>query len=103
MFSFKNLTKLCSPAIFYFTVSMLFIFIALIQNLGNTKSYKLWHYSASVSSTIFIFALKLIYIFFWTWLLNLICKDGHSGISWILVFLPIILLALLMISLLIGL
>ena len=103
MFSFKNLTKLCSPALFYFTVSMLFIFLAIIQNLGNSTSYSLGNLTATVSSTILIFSLKLVYIFFWTWLLNLICKDGHSGISWILIFLPIILFALLMISLLLGL
>jgi hypothetical protein len=39
-----------------------------------------------------VFIIKLIYILFWTWVLNLICKDGHTNISWLLVLLPFILL-----------
>ena len=30
----------------------------------------------------------------WTWLLNFICKSGYTTVSWILVFLPIILFIL---------
>jgi hypothetical protein len=87
----KNLKELCRPSLVYFVVSMLGIFIAVLQNLGNTKKYKLGCFSCNVTSTILIFIVKLIYIFFWTWILNLICKDGHSGISWLLVLLPFIL------------
>jgi hypothetical protein len=63
----------------------------LFQNLGNSNSYHIGNFSCRVPSTIFIFIIKLIYILFWTWILNLICKDGHTGISWLLVLLPFIL------------
>jgi hypothetical protein len=88
----KKLTKLCSPALFYFSVSIFLLLVAAIQNAGNSRMYTLGYYSRDVSSTIFIFALKLIYILFWTWVLNLICKDGYSWVSWVLVLMPIILL-----------
>jgi hypothetical protein len=39
-----------------------------------------------------VFIAKLIYVLFWTYILNLICKDGHVGVSWLLVLLPWLLL-----------
>jgi hypothetical protein len=47
-----------------------------------------------------LFVVKLIYILFWTWILNLICKDGHSGISWLLVLVPFVLMFFVVLSLL---
>jgi hypothetical protein len=35
-----------------------------------------------------------LYIIFWTWILNLICKSGASVVSWVLVLFPIILMFL---------
>jgi hypothetical protein len=64
----------------------------LFQNLGNSNSYHVGNFSCRVPSTALIFIIKLIYILFWTWVLNLICKDGHTGVSWLLVLLPSILL-----------
>lgn len=87
----KNLKELCTPSLIYFFISMLGLAVAVIQNLGNTKSYTLGSFSCKVSSTILVFIVKLIYIFFWTWILNLICRDGYSTISWFLVLFPFIL------------
>lgn len=92
----KKLKELCTPSLIYFVISMLALAIALLQNLGNSTSYTLGSFSCNVPSTILVFIVKLIYIFFWTWILNLICKDGHSGISWLLVLLPFILLFVLL-------
>jgi len=87
----KNLKELCTPSLIYFFISMLGLAIAVIQNLGNTKSYTLGSFSCNVPSTILVFIVKLIYILFWTWILNLICRDGYSTISWFLVLFPFIL------------
>ena len=92
----KKLKELCTPSLIYFVISMVALAIALLQNLGNSTSYTLGSFSCNVPSTILVFIVKLIYIFFWTWILNLICKDGHSGISWLLVLLPFILLFVLL-------
>lgn len=90
--SFPKLKNLCSPALFYFVFSMFFIVVSIMQNLGNTNSYYLGSFSCRVPNTTFIFILKLIYILFWTWILNLICKDGHELLSWFLVLFPFIIL-----------
>jgi H+/Cl- antiporter ClcA len=60
--------------------------------MGNEKKYSVGMYSCNVPSCIAVFIVKIIYILFWTWILNLICKDGHTGIAWFLVLLPFILL-----------
>ena len=87
----RSLKELCSPAALYFIISILSLVMILLQNLGNSNSYHVGNFSCRVPSTTIFFIVKLIYILFWTWILNLICKDGHSGISWLLVLLPFIL------------
>jgi hypothetical protein len=87
----KSLKELCSPAALYFIVSIFSLLMILFQNLGNSNSYHMGNFSCRVPSTTLIFIIKLIYILFWTWILNLICKDGHTAISWLLVLFPFIL------------
>ena len=87
----RSLKELCSPAALYFIVSIFALLMILFQNLGNSNSYHMGNFSCRVPNTSLIFIIKLIYILFWTWILNLICKDGHTGISWLLVLLPFIL------------
>ena len=91
----RSLKELCSPAALYFIISILALVIILFQNLGNSISYTVGSFSCRVPSTLLVFIIKLIYILFWTWILNLICKDGHTGISWLLVLLPWIFLFIL--------
>jgi len=87
-----KLSQLCTPAYVYFIISIIAIVISAVQNIGNNKKYSLGNFSCNVPSCIAIFIIKIIYILFWTWILNLICKDGHKGIAWLLVLLPFILL-----------
>lgn len=88
----KTLKDLCTPAMVYFTISIIALVMVLLQNLGNHNNYNVGNFSCAVPNTALIFIIKLVYILFWTWILNLICKDGHTGISWLLVLLPFILL-----------
>ena len=92
----KTLKELCSPAALYFIISIIGLVMVMLQNLGNTESYNVGNFSCRVPNTLFVFIVKFIYIVFWTYILNLICKDGHVGISWLLVLLPWILLFVMM-------
>lgn len=85
---FKNL---CAPAMFYLVVSLITIGIIATQNFGSERMYCLGYYSCPVSSVYLIFIIKLIYVVFWTWILNLICRAGVPIISWLLVLIPILL------------
>lgn len=83
---------LCSPALAYLGISILFLIIVYIQNVGNVNLYCLGTQSCEVSNINIIFFIKLIYILFWTWILNLICSSGSPSIAWFLVLLPFILM-----------
>jgi len=87
----QKLKDLCTPALLYFIISVLALVVLLFQNLGDNNSYHVGTYSCRVPNTAVIFIIKLIYILFWTYILNLICKDGHSGLSWLLILFPFIL------------
>lgn len=92
----KNIKELCRPSLIYFIVSMLGLAISVMQNIGNNKKYTLGSFSCKVSSTILVFIAKLTYILFFTYILNLICKDGYPLISWFLILFPIVLLFVLL-------
>jgi len=92
----KTLKELCTPAMIYFVISVVALSMVLLQNLGNQNSYNVGSFSCRVPNTALVFIIKLIYILFWTWVLNLICKDGHTTISWLLVLLPWIMLFVMM-------
>lgn len=88
----KKLKDLCTPALFYFLISIIALILLFIQNINNVHSYHIGSYSCRVPNTMLVFFIKLLYILFWTWVLQLICKDGHPGISWLLVLFPFLLL-----------
>ena len=87
-----KLSQLCTPSYVYFIISVLVIAISAVQNMGNKHKYSLGNFSCRVPSCLAVFVMKVVYILFWTWILNLMCKDGHSGIAWFLVLLPFVLL-----------
>ena len=91
-----GLKNLCPPATLYLAVSFITLIIIAFFNYGNENVYCLGYYSCPVSSIYLIFILKIIYIIFWTWVLNLICKSGLPIISWLLVLIPILLFFLLL-------
>jgi hypothetical protein len=88
----KSLKELCQPAFVYFAISIFAMTLILLQNLGNKHNYNVGAFSCRVPHNAIVFIIKFIYILFWTWILNLICKDGHTNIAWLLVLLPFIFL-----------
>lgn len=91
----RSYRELCTPAFIYLAVALFCFLVSIVQNINSTHTYTIGNYTTSTSSLLFIFIVKFIYILFWTWILNLICKDGHKEIAWLLVFLPFILLFIL--------
>lgn len=88
-----NSSGWCTPAKLYFFVSIIGFILSIIENMGNGQNhYSICNYfHTSVPNIMLIFAIKLAVIFFWSWILNLICRDGYSDIAWLLVLLPFIL------------
>ena len=88
----RKISDLCTPAQVYFIVSVFALLVILFQNIGCSNTYHLGFYKKDVPSTLIIFVAKIIYILFWTWILNLICKDNHKGVAWLLVLFPFLLM-----------
>ena len=87
---YNPVKKLCTPAYVYLVISLIVLVVMGFQNLGNSTEYCAGSYSCAVSSTVLIFLMKLLYVAFWTWVLNLICKAGVPVVSWILVLMPLL-------------
>ena len=66
--------KLCAPAILYLGFSLVQIIIDTFKGFYNTAFF------------------KTIVMFIFTLLLNILCKRGLSIISWIIVFIPFVLM-----------
>ena len=85
-----NLTKLCTPSTIYFVISLLGLIILGVSNLGNESRLCIGEYNCTVHSNTIIFVLNAIYILFWTFILDLMCKNGYSSLSWFILLLPFI-------------
>ena len=97
-----GLQQLCLPAKVYLVISTIALLVMGIHNYGNINTYCLGSYTCDVSSTVLVFVIKVLYILFWTWLLNLMCRSGASSIAWFLVLLPFILFFVLLAVLLVS-
>lgn len=85
---FRNL---CTPAHFYFFISLISIFVMIYQNNnGITDVYCLGDYTCNGNKTLIILT-SIIYMLFWTWVLNIICRSGATYVAWFLVLLPFLL------------
>jgi hypothetical protein len=69
--------KLCNPAIFYFVLGVVSIFILL-----------------AAKEPVLILMTQLVFVLLWTWILNLICVNGFTHFSWFLVISPYVILLL---------
>jgi hypothetical protein len=85
------INKLCKPAYVYLVLSVLAMVILMFQNMGNTKSYCVGtFFECPVPNTGMVFLGKGLYIAFWAWFLNVLCRAGYKTLSWILVLAPFV-------------
>jgi len=84
--------KLCTPAYIYLVISVITLILMGFQNINSNSMYCIGNYECEVPNTSIVFIIKILYIAFWTWLLNVICKGGGSIISWIIVLVPFLLM-----------
>lgn len=69
--------SLCLPSKVYLVVTLIGVLLSFFFEPFNSIS-------------LFIQLIHFIYIIFWTWILNLICKAGYKIISWLLILVPFI-------------
>ena len=82
---------LCKPAMVYLAISVVALVAIAYQNMGLNNMYCMGDFSCYVPSTSAVIFSEGIYILFWTWILNLMCRTGYASISWFLVVFPLVL------------
>lgn len=87
----KIFNSICTPAQLYLAISLVAIISMLLQNCQDNTVYRIGDMVVKTPChNLAFFAVKILYVFLWTWILNLLCKNGFSGLSWLLVLLPLI-------------
>jgi len=86
-----DLMNMCTPASIYFIISLIALIILGVSNLGNNDRLCVGSYDCNVGNNTIVFTLNAIYILFWTFLLDLMCKNGYTSISWFVLLLPFLL------------
>jgi len=87
----ESVRKLCSPAYVYLVISVIAMIAMMFQNAGNDGVYQCGTYQCEVPSLAGVFLAKGLYVAFWTFILDAICKAGYKNVSWFLVLLPFVL------------
>ena len=77
-----KLSQLCTPAMIYFVLSVISLVISAFYQLNIVS-----------------ILIQLLFIALCTWILNYFCKMGYSVLSWVIVFFPFIMAALLFLNL----
>ena len=84
--------NLCTPATIYLVLSAIGIILIAFQNYGMSPNmYCVGNVRCPVQTTAPIFIMKILYIAFWTFVLNALCSYGYNQLAWFLLLLPFIL------------
>ena len=96
-----DLTHMCTPATIYFVISLISLILVGVNNLDNNDKICVGNYNCYVGNNTTIFILNAIYILFWTFILDLMCKGGYSSLSWVVILLPFIIMFILFLTLMV--
>ena len=94
----KDFSNLCTPSVIYLVISIILFSIAAYYNYDNKHVLCLGPYNCYVPNTNLIFLFDILYILFWTFILNTLCKAGYKEISWLILAIPFILSFIILIS-----
>ena len=88
----SKIQSLCTPAFIFFILSVVSLFVMIFDNIDNTHHYCFGNVSCNVANTSTIFIVEILFIVFWTWVLNAICSRGYVNVAWFILLFPYILL-----------
>ena len=91
----KTFADYCTPARIYLGISFVALVIIVIQNVLNSNQNELCVgvYKCTMSHKLLVLVFKVIYMLFWAWLLNFLCKKGLKNLAWFILLLPFLLIA----------
>ena len=77
-----TLRRLCFPASIYFVMHAAVLAVAAVNKINKGSMFD--------PDVIMPFAVSVVALLFWVWILNMICKNGYTKLSWALVLAPFI-------------
>ncbi len=94
----KTFADYCTPAKVYLGISVVSVIIVVIQNLLNPNHNELCigSHKCTMSHKTVVLVFKVIYMLFWAWLLNFLCKKGLTKLAWFILVIPFLLIAVLL-------
>ena len=100
---YTSFRSLCPPSAFFFIISLVTVIIlASYQSFTGIDIYCIGREECNLPGRPTIFIIKLLFIFFWTWILNLICQHGTTTIAWFLVLIPYLIFVIMIVSYYLG-
>ena len=98
-FKLDSVKSLCVPAKVYLFFGLVTLFAMLKQNVNDSENiFCFGNYECYVENKWILMVSKVIYIGFWTFILNVLCKGGYKNLSWFFILFPIVLFFLLIIA-----
>ena len=93
----KTFADYCTPARIYLGISVVALVIIVVQNVLNSNSNELCIgvHKCTMSHKIFVLIFKVIYMLFWAWFLNFLCRKGLKKLAWFILLIPFLLIAVL--------
>ena len=83
--------ELCAPTRIYLVLSVITFLVMVFQNYGNIDIFCLGSLQCEAPDLKMIFIIKILYVLFWTIIIQLLCNAGQDIIAWLFVLYPILL------------
>lgn len=83
-----GLNNICVPAQIYMAVSLFLIFVMLLYTYYGKINISCLGKLSCDTTNHFQFIIKIIFVLFWTWVLNIICKTYDESVSWAILLIP---------------
>jgi hypothetical protein len=84
--------ELCVPAILFLAVNFVGLLVIAIQNYGSVTTYCVGNFACNISDIWIVFSMKVLYVLFWTWIINMFCHNDLEPVAWLLFLIPFLIL-----------
>jgi hypothetical protein len=86
----KMISDLCTPALAYLILAAVSFASLLAQNMSDSSKFCMGKMSCQVPHVALVLIGKALYIAFWTWAINSLCRAGYKKTAWAVFFLPLL-------------
>lgn len=86
----KMVKQLCTPSFIYLVMSSIAFIILASQNIADSRRFCLGKLSCQIPHVSLVFLIKILYIAFWTWVINALCKSGYKSLAWVVLLFPVL-------------